>query len=147
MLLPDVDAGIGILRGAGIGCQLNLFAIVADIEPFEVDEHLSSFGKAGKESAAVDTQCDSGGSILECHLAIEIAFDVVARNDALQLDILLDEDRAVDGTGILVEQFLHRDDILLCNLVVAGGNHVGSRLVISVVHAGRERAGGHNGHE
>lgn len=81
---------------------LCLLAVAADVEAVEVDENLLTHWQIAVESAAVDIYEDSTCGILQCHLLIEVAADVIARDVTLDHHRLVDELVSATGDGGLV---------------------------------------------
>ena len=145
MLGPDVlrhasDAGAVVWLS-----DLGHLAVASDVESLEVDEHLLSLGQIAVEAVLVDGDAECACVVLDEELLVDVAPEVVARDAALDLDVLRDEDVAVgrlEDVGILVDELLDGDESLLSDGVVAEGGTVGVAGLLPVaVHAGGEESG------
>ena len=121
-----------------IGCaEFDLVAVAADVEAFQVDDELLTFGEIAVESALIDGDDESARSVLHGKLLVEVAAEVVATDAHAQFDVVFDEFVAAVGDGILVVrvclQFSDGDDAFLGDAVVAEGRLTEFRVFPVVV--------------
>ena len=128
--------GLGTRLGVGVdAANLQLLAVAAQHQTFQVDENLLAHGQESEQTALVDTDEQGTGGILHGKLIVDIAADVVASDDTFYFDILghLGHAARRDDVGIFLFQLCDGDDATLCQFVVAVRRlrQVGLRIIFA----------------
>ena len=142
VVVPDEAIHTAYIGGATGTCvghtKFTLRAIAADVEVFQVDEHLLANGHIAVDTALCDADNESTGAIVDNQLIVYITLNVVANDGAFDLNVLghLLHATVADYGSKLRLELGNRNHIRLGEGIIAIGRKTGVlRGVETVSHA------------